>query len=86
MRYIHSFQTTLTLNENLSIDTSYANDTTQIAAIFNKLSLSTEELESSCRKWGMKVNSLKCRIISPEFYSIQIDRRNVKKVQGAFLG
>ena len=55
MDEVHSLQTTLTLNENLSIDTRYADGTTLIAAIFNKLSLSTEELESSCRKWGMKV-------------------------------
>ena len=87
MDEVHSLQTRLTLNENLSIDTRYADDTTLIAAIFNKVSLSTEELESSCRKWGIKVNSLKCKIISPELNDIQIDRRNVEKVQEfTFLG
>ena len=32
-----------------------------MAAIFEKLSLSTTELESSCLKWGMKLNALKCK-------------------------
>ena len=37
------------LNENMSVDSRYAEDTTFISAVFEKLQLSTLELEKACQ-------------------------------------
>jgi len=34
--------------------------------IFEQMELSTNELESACRKWGMKINTGKTKEISDE--------------------
>jgi hypothetical protein len=87
MNELQSLQPTLKLDQNLSTDIRYADDTTLISAIFNKLGITTNELEASCQKWGMKVNSAKCNVISNDPDNIQIDGENVKKVQQfVFLG
>ena len=57
----------------MTIDTKYADDTTLIHAIFEKLKIATGALETSCKKWGMKVNPDKCKIISPNIDDINID-------------
>ena len=44
----HNFQ----LNENMSVDISYADETTLTSDIFKKLQLSTLELEQACQKLG----------------------------------
>jgi len=41
----------LTLNEEMSIDNRYVDDTTLIATIFDKLSISTAELEAFYFSW-----------------------------------
>ena len=53
------------LNENMTVDIRYADDTTLISAVFEKLQLSTLELEQACQKWGLKINPLKCAKIIP---------------------
>ena len=35
-----------------------------ISVVFEKLKLSTEELEKSCLKWSLKIKAQKCKIIS----------------------
>ena len=47
----------------MSIETRSGDDATLISAIFEKLRISTNELEASCKKWGKKVKSDKCKII-----------------------
>ena len=79
MDEVKSLQNTLLLDGNISIDIRYADDTALLAAIFDKLSLSTSELEASCCKWGMKVNPSKCKIISSDPNEIRIDGKNVEK-------
>ena len=87
MLEIKSLQESISLTQELSMDVRYADDTTLIAAIFEKLSLSTEELENACRKWGMKVNPDKCKIISESDSNITISDKNVEKVETfVFLG
>ena len=87
MSELQSLQPTLKLNDHLSSDIRYADDTTLISAIFDKLGLSTSELEASCQKWGMKVNPAKCKIISSSPDDIQIEGKDVEKVQEfVFLG
>ena len=41
------------LEEELYADVRYAYDTTLIRVIFEKLKLSSQELENACRKWGV---------------------------------
>ena len=50
------------LDTNLSI--RYADDATNVFTVFEKLQLSTEELQAACRKWGMKINFSKCKVIT----------------------
>ncbi|KAI8489175.1 hypothetical protein Bbelb_331600 [Branchiostoma belcheri] len=76
------------LHDNLSTEERYADDTTLIAAIFRKLQISTTELESACKKWGLKVNAAKCKVItSEETDNIMIEDTAVEKVpEFVFLG
>ena len=52
------------LNENMSVGIRYTDDTTCISAVFEKLQLSKLELEQACQMWGMKINPLKCAIMT----------------------
>ena len=63
--------------DHLCIDVRYADDTTFIAAIFEKLQLSTNQLQQACMKYGMKINARKCKAITPSPNPISIDNNNV---------
>ena len=77
----------LQMKNTLSVDIRYADDTTLISTVFNKLKISSGELEEACRKWGMKINRGKCKIISTSTDSIKIDGKNVDHVEEfVFLG
>ena len=39
-----------------------------------------KELERACRKWGVKINGAKCRVISPDDDDMQIDNTPIEKV------
>ena len=52
------------LNTILSFGIIYADDTTIMFMVFEKLQLSTEELQAACRKWGIKINFSKCKVIT----------------------
>ena len=87
MAELKSLRDELHLHEQLSTDCHYADDTTMIAAIFQKLKLSTQELEKACSKWGMKINVKKCKIISPETDNITIEGNDIEKVESfTYLG
>ena len=84
---LKSLQDNLQLDEILSNDIRYADDTTRITMVFDKLHISTNELEASCAKWGMKVNPAKCKVISSDQNDIKIDGKVVEKVKELiFLG
>ena len=75
------------INNKLSTDIRYADDSTLLAAIFEKLELSTAELETACSKWGMKINVRKCKIISNDQRDIMIEGSPVEKTEEfVFLG
>ena len=77
----------LKYSENISVDIRYADDTTLLAAVFEKLKLSTSQLEKACKKWGMKINGAKCKILSPCQDRIDIDSEIVEHVtEFVFLG
>ena len=87
MKELKSLDQDLQMKNTLSVDIRYADDTTLISTVFNKLKNSSGELEEACRKWGMKINGGKCRIISTSTDSIKIDSKNVDHVEeSVFLG
>ena len=50
---------------------------------FNLLQLSTGQLEEACKKFGLKINGDKCRVISEEeSKDILVDNNAVKKSKG----
>ena len=49
----------LRLDDEMSIDIRYADDTTLVSAVFENLQIATSELENACHKWGLKINPLK---------------------------
>ena len=63
------------------------NDTTLLSAMFGKLEIVTEELEVACRRWGMKMNVAKCKVISGEARQLVIDNTQVEAEERfVFLG
>ena len=76
------------LNNNLSADIRYADDTTLVSVILEKLKISTKELECACKRWGLKVNGAKCKVLSPEQPSeIEINGEQIENVDHfIFLG
>ena len=87
MKELLSLSPSIQFDDNMSVDLRYADDTTLLSTVFEKLKLSTKELERACRKWGVKINGAKCRVISPDDDDIQIDNTPVEKVDTfVFLG
>ena len=87
MKEIKDVEHTLSLSQSLSLDIRYADDTTLLSAIFEKLNLTTKQLDDACHKWGMKINRAKCKILSPENKPIVLDGNEVEHVENfVFLG
>ena len=75
------------LDDSLSTDIRYADDTTLVALIFEKLKLSTSELDAACKKWGLKINTKKCKVMSDENDSLFIDGEKIDTIDKfIFLG
>ena len=65
----------------------YADDTTLVDLVFDKLQISTNELEKACSKWGMKINPTKCKIMTADTRDITINDSPVDTVDDfVFLG
>ena len=87
MDELNDVQQTASFDEHFCIDVRYADDTTLIAALFEKLQISTNQLQEACLKYGMKINVAKCKVISTNSQPISIDNFNVETVQDfVFLG
>ena len=88
MKEVRSLDENFSMSAQMSTDIRYADDTTLISTIFNKLKIATGELEKACQKWGLKINPNKCAILSPEHDAeIEIDGEKVPKVDKfIFLG
>ena len=63
---LYSIQHTLKLVPDMFTEAGYAVDTVSISAVFEKLEISSSELEASCKNWGIKVNPDKCKIVSAD--------------------
>ena len=87
MKELKRLDSTLNLHDSLSKDIRYADDTTLLSAIFEKLHLAISQLENACQKWGMKINGTKFKIISPSDQRIVIDGEEIEHVEEfVFLG
>ena len=65
----------------------YADDTTLVEQIFEKLQISTDTMEKACSKWGMKINAAKCRVMTDERQNITLNGANIDKAEKfTFLG
>ena len=87
MKELKRLDQDLQMKNTLSVDVRYAKDPTLISTVFNKLRISSGELEEACIKWGMKINGGKCKVISTSTDIIKIDGKNVDHVEEfVFLG
>ena len=85
MKEVKDVEKTLTLTPTISLGIRYADDTTLLSAIFDKLCLTTKQLDDACRKWGMKINGAKCKIMSPESKPIILDGNTIEHVENFVL-
>ena len=85
MKEINCLSKDITFDDNLNVDLKYADDTTLISAIYELLQLSTSQLEAACKKFGMKVNADKSKIMSDNIRDISIDSVNLEKVDSFVL-
>ena len=77
----------LQLDDEMSIDIRYADDTTLVSAVFEKFQIETSKLENAYHKWGLQINPLKCEVLTTEKRDIKIGNNIVPKVnQFKFLG
>ena len=87
MDEIKYLQDCVTLDEDLNFDTRYADDTTLIAAAFERLQLATDQLQEACKKYGMKINTEKCKVISDSNTNLTIENKEMEIVnEFKFLG
>ena len=87
MDEIKCLEDRVTLDEDLNFDARYTDDITLIAAVFERLQLATNQLQEACKKYGMKINTEKCKVISDSTTNLTIENEEIeimKKFQ--FLG
>ena len=65
----------------------YADDTTLLDLMLEKLQMSTQKLEEACKAWGMKINVSKCRVMTNDQQNIILDGTTIEKADNfIFLG
>ena len=65
----------------------YADDTTLLDHDIDHLQTATDKLEQACKKWGMKINTSKCKVISSDKRNITINGEAIETVDKfTFLG
>ena len=77
MKELSELDRTLALTDTFSTDIRYADATTLLSAIFEKLKGSTKQLDAACKKWDLKINGAKCKIISPSDQAVVLDGSEV---------
>ena len=81
MDEIKYLQDCVTLDEDLNFDTRYADDTTLIAAAFERLQLATDQLQEACKKYGMKINTEKCKVFSDSNTNLTMENKEMEIVK-----
>ena len=80
MKGLACFDRNIRLDDEMSIDIRYADDTTLVSAVFEKLQIATSELENACHKWSLKISPLKCAVLTTEKKDIKIGNNIDPKV------
>ena len=87
MDEIKCLQDRVTLDESLNFDSGYADVTTLIDAVFERLQLATDQLQEAFKKYGMKINTEKCKVISDSTTNLTIENEEIEILKGfKFLG
>ena len=66
MKVLRNLDNGIQMGEMSINNIRYADDTTLVDLVFDKLQISTNELEKACSKWGMKINPTKCKIMTAD--------------------
>ena len=85
MEEVRCLNKDLAYNDDLNIDLKYADDTTLIAAVFDLLQLSTDQLEKACKKFGMKINVVKSKVMTEDSRDIILEGTKLEKVDSFVL-
>ena len=87
MIYLRNLDNGIQMGEMSINNIRYADDATVVDLVFDKLQISTNELEKACSKWGMQINPTKCKIMTDDNRDITINGSPVDKVDDfVFLG
>ena len=87
MDEIKCLQECARLEDDLNFNARYANDTTLIAAIFERLQLAVDQLQEACKNFGMEINTEKCKVISDSTTNLTIKIEEIEIVKELkFLG
>ena len=81
MDEVKCLQDLFTLDEDLNFDARYADDTTLIAAVFERLQLATDQLQETCKKYEMKIKTEKCKVISDSTVNLNIENKEIEIVK-----
>ena len=78
MNELKCLQEHVTLDYEVNFDVRYVSDATLIAAVFKNLQLATDQLKEACKKYGMKINTDKCKVILDSPINITIENKNIE--------
>ena len=81
MDELKCLQEHVTLDYELSFDARDADDTNLIAPVLGKPQLATDQLQESCKSYGMKINTSKCEVISNSPINITVENENIEIVE-----
>ena len=62
----------------LHFNARYADYTTLIAAVFERVQLATDHVQKACKKYGMKINTEKCIVISDSTSNLTIKNEEIE--------
>ena len=85
MEELTSLDKELKYKDDLNIDLKYSDDTTLVSTIFDLLNLSKKQLENSCKKFGMKINAEKSKLLTEDPGDILLDGTALEKMDGFVL-
>ena len=76
-----------TLGDDLNFDARYADGSTLIAAVFERLQLANVQLRESCKKYKTKINTEKWKVICDSTTNLTITNKVIETVKEfKFLG
>ena len=81
MDEIKCLQDRITLDKDLKFDGRYSDDTTLIAAVFERLELATDQPQEACKKYGMNINTGKWKVISVSATNLTVETEEIKIVK-----